>query len=126
MNDYLTTFESSLQIISLINAEKIVLTNGGSSDYETNIRHISEQRNKSLMLRDDVLFRNRKFEIFGFEQKKYVVFQNNNETIEQNLNLLSEERHLKPDIGMKNVLKVNGTVILKPNNTIDIVLVESG
>lgn len=30
------------------------------------------------------------------------------------------------DLSSRNFLKVNGTVVLKPNNTIEIVLVESG
>lgn len=55
-----------------------------------------------------------------------MVFENNNETIEQNLNLFSEELVPHGDIGGKNILKVDGKVVLRPNNTIDIVLVESG
>lgn len=67
----------------------------------------------------------RKFEVVGLEQKKYFVCENNNETIEQNLNLLSEELQPYHDLS-KNVLKVSGSVVLRPNNSIDIVLVESG
>jgi|JI6StandDraft_1071083.scaffolds.fasta_scaffold28598_4 hypothetical protein len=126
LNDHTTTFESSLQIISLLNPQRIILVNGAPTDYETYNREILEQRSRSLATREDPSVHTRKFEIFNFERKKYLVFENNNETIEQSLNLFSEELRPHNDLGPKNVLKVTGSVVLRPNNSIDIILVESG
>lgn len=53
LNDHTTTFESSLQIINLLNADKVILVNGDSfGDYETYTRAILEQRGRTLAVRE--------------------------------------------------------------------------
>lgn len=52
VDTHLTTLESSLQIINIINPEKLVLINGEGTEYSAYHRAILDMRNRSLAVQE--------------------------------------------------------------------------